>query len=77
MARLVRGHPITRSQQEGTDEPERDPRQEEQPDAAEGKDIADYNLDICNEGSELKAKQSAQEQREVDSDAKYAEMEIP
>ena len=40
MARPVRGHPTARSQQEGTEEPERDPQQEDQSNAAEGKDIA-------------------------------------
>ena len=77
MARLVRGRPTARSQQEGIEEPERDPQQEDQPDATGGKDIADYNPDIDYEGSEPKVKQSAQEQREVDPDAEYAEMEIP
>ena len=46
MARPVRGCPRARSQQEGTEEPERDPQQEEQPDATEGKDITDYDLYI-------------------------------
>ena len=76
MARLVRGCPTARSQQEGIEEPERDPQQEDQPDATGGKDIADYNPDIDYEGSEPEVEQSAQEQREVDPDAKYAEMEI-
>ena len=77
MARPVRGHPTARSQQEGIEEPERDPQQEDQPDATGGKDIADYDLDVDYEGSEPKAKQSAQEQREVDPDAEFVEMEIP
>ena len=34
MARLLRGHLTARSQQEGAGELERDPQQEEQPDAA-------------------------------------------
>ena len=34
MARLLRGHLTARSQQEGAEELERDPQQEEQPDAA-------------------------------------------
>ena len=76
MARPVRGHPTTRSQQEGVEEPERDPQQEDQPDATEGKDIADYNPDVGYEGSEPKAEQSAQEQSEVDPDAEYGEMKI-
>ena len=50
MARLVRGCPITRSQQEGTEEPDRDPQQKGQLDTTEGKDIADYDLDIYYEG---------------------------
>ena len=41
MARLVRGYPTPRLQQEGVTEPERDPQQEEQLDATEGKVIAE------------------------------------
>ena len=44
--------PITRSQQEGEEEPDRGPQQEGQLDATEGKDIADYDLDVDYEGSE-------------------------
>ena len=50
MARPVRGHLTARSQQEGTEEPDRDPQQKGQLDATEGKDIADYDLDIYYEG---------------------------
>ena len=77
MARSLRGHPTARSQQEGTKEPERDPQQEDQPDATVGKDIEEYNLEVDYEGSEPKVEQSAQEQRQVDPDAEYANMEIP
>ena len=35
-------------------EPERDPQEGEQPDAKEGKDIADYDPDVDYEGSEPK-----------------------
>ena len=52
MARPVRGVPTVRLQQEGAGKPERDPQQREQPDAAEGKETADYNLDAYYEGSE-------------------------
>ena len=52
MARPVRGRPTARSKQEGIGEPERDPQQEDQPDATEGKDIAHYDLDVDYEGSE-------------------------
>ena len=76
MARLARGHPTARSQQEGIEESERDPQQEDQPDVTEGEYIADYDPYIDYEGSEPKGKQSAQEHREVDPDAEYAEMEI-
>ena len=76
MARPVRGHPTAMSQQEGIEEPERDPQQEEQPDATEDKDFAVYTLNKDDEGSETKDKQSDQEQREADHDAEYAEMEI-
>ena len=54
MARPVRGCP-TPQPPEGTGKPEKNlsvPQQEEQPDAAEGKVIVDYNLDIDYEGSE-------------------------
>ena len=64
-------------QQEGIEEPERDPQQEDQPDTTGGKDIADYDQDIDNEGSEHEREQSAQEQREVDLNAEFVEMEIP
>ena len=39
--------------------------------------IVDYNLDIDNERSEPEVQQSAQEQREVNPDAEYVEMEMP
>ena len=39
--------------------------------------MADYDLDIDYEGSEPDIKQSAQEHREVDPDAEFAEMDIP
>ena len=77
MARSLRGHPTARSQQEGTEEPERDRQQEDQPDATGGKDIEDDNPDIDYEGSEPNVEQSAPEQREVDPDAEYVNMEIP
>ena len=51
IARLVRGWPTPRSQQEGKVEPEKDPLQEEQPETTKGRVIADYNLDVDNEGS--------------------------
>ena len=77
MARLVRGCPTPRSQQEGAEEPERDPQQGEQPDTTEGKDIADYNPDIDYEGSEPKVEPDTKEQREDDPDAAYMKMEMP
>ena len=46
-------------------------QQEDLPDATEGTDIEDYDLDLDYEGSEPKVEQSAQEQREVDLDAEY------
>ena len=51
MVRLARGCLTLRPQQEGMTEPERDPQQEEQPDIAEGKVIADYNPNIDHERS--------------------------
>ena len=68
MAMPVMGCPTARLQQEGAEEPERDPQQEEQPDTTEGKDIVDYNLDIYCDGSEPKKEPVTQEQREVDPD---------
>ena len=41
MARPVRGCLTARPQQKGAEETERDPQQEDQQDATEGKDIAD------------------------------------
>ena len=46
MARLVRGCLITRSQQEGEEEPNRDTQQEDQLDATEGEHIADYDKNV-------------------------------
>ena len=51
MARPVRGWPTSRPQQKGTEELERDPQQEGQPDATEGKDTTDYNPDVDYMGS--------------------------
>ena len=60
MARQLRGCPTARLQQEGAEEPERDPYHGEQPDATEGKEIADYDLDVDYEGSEPKVEPDAQ-----------------
>ena len=51
MARPVRECPTPRPQQEGMEEPVRDPQQKKQSDAVEGKVIADYGPDIDNGGS--------------------------
>ena len=75
--RPVRGHPTPRPQLEGMTEPERDPEQEEQPDATEGKVIADYDPGVDYEGSEPKVEPDAQEQKEEDPDAEYPKMEMP
>ena len=77
MARPVRRCPITRSQQEGAEEPDRDPWQEGQSDATKCKDLADYDPDIDYEGSEPEVESVAQVEREIDPDAEYAKMEIP
>ena len=77
MARPIRGCLTARSEQGGTEEPDRDPQQGEQPDAAEGKEITDYDLDIDCEGSEPEVESDAQEQREDDPDAEYVKMETP
>ena len=79
MARLVRGCPTARSQQESAEEPETNlsvPQQEEHPDTVEDRDITDYDLDIDYEGSEPKNEQVAQEQKEEDPEAEYAKMEL-
>ena len=76
MARSMRGCLTARSQQEGIEEPMEDPQQEDQPDITGGNDMEDYNLDEDYEGTEPKVKQSAQEQKEVDPDAEYANIEI-
>ena len=77
MTRLVRGCLTPRPQQKGATEPERDPQKEEQPDASEGKIIADYDLDVDYEGSKPEVEPDAQEQREVDPDAEYAAWKFP
>ena len=77
MARPVRGHLTPRPQQEGMEEPVRDPQQEEQSDATEGEVIADYGPDVDYEGSVPKVEPDAQDQRKVDSDAEYAKMKMP
>ena len=76
MAGPVRGHPITRSQQGGEEKPERDPQQEGQLDAAESKDIADYDPDVDYVGSEPKVEPVTQVEREVHPDEEYSKMEI-
>ena len=73
----VKGHPTARSQQEGVEEPDRDHQQEDQQDTTGGKDLADYDPDVDYEGSEPKVKQHAQEQKKLDTDTEYVEMEIP
>ena len=77
MARLVRGCPTSRHQKGGAEEPERDPHQEEQQNATESEDIADYDLDIDYVSSEPKVESVTQDEREVDPDAEYTNMEIP
>ena len=51
MARSLMGYPTARSQQECTEEPERDSQQEDQPDTTVSKDIENYDLDVDFEGS--------------------------
>ena len=57
------------------EEPDIDPQQEEQPDASEGRVIADYNLDIVYEGSEPENEPVTEAEVEENSDAKYATIE--
>ena len=78
MARLVRGCP-TPQPSEGAGEPETNssvPQQEEQPDASEGKVIVDYDLHIDYERSDPKNEPVAQEKKDENSDAEYANMEV-
>ena len=56
-------------EQEDAEEPERDPQQEGQPDATEGKNIVDYNANVDCEGSEPRNEPVAQDQSEVNPDA--------
>ena len=77
MARLLRGCLTARLQEEGTEEPERDPQQEDKPDATVGKDIEDYNPGVDYDRSEPKVQQSAQEKREADPDTEYVNIKIP
>ena len=79
MARPVTGCPISWPQQEDTEELETNhivPQQEEQLDAAEGKVIADYDLDIDYEGSEPKNEPVTQEEKDKDPNAECASMKI-
>ena len=76
----MKGCLTARSQPEGTEQPETDPgvlQQEKQPDAAEGNVITDYDLDVDYEGSDPQNKPDSQEEKEENSDAEYAKMEIP
>ena len=73
---MLKGCPTDRSQEEGAEQPKRDPQQGDKPDAIVGKDIEDYNMDINYEGLEPKVEQRAQEQREVDPDTEYVNKEI-
>ena len=67
---------LTPQPPKGTEEPDIDPFQEEQPDATEGKVIADYDLDVDYEGLEPENKPVAQAEVEENSNAEYAKMEI-
>ena len=69
--------PESQSQQEGMEEPRRDPQQGLRPDTTEGKDIAQYKPDVDYKGSEPGIEPGNQEQREDDPDAAYAKMEMP
>ena len=77
MVMPVMGHPTARSYQEGREDHEQDPQQENQHDAAEGKNIADYNLDVDYVGSEPEVEPVTQDEREVDPHAEYTKMDIP
>ena len=72
MASPMRGYPTARLQEEGAEEPERDPQQEDQPDPTEGKDIVNYDPDIDYEWSETKNEPVAQDQKGIDPDPEYA-----
>ena len=72
----MRECPTAQSQKKGTEELETDCQQEEQPDAAEGKVMVDYNMDIDYEGSEPKNEPVAQKEKEENSDVEYVNVEI-
>ena len=79
MARPVRGCLIALVQPEGTEKPDINPsisQQEEQPNAIEGKVIADYNLGVDYEGSKPENEPDAPEEKEENSDEDYMKMEI-
>ena len=80
MARTMRRCLTAWSQPEHAEEPETNPsapQQEGWPDAAKGKVIVDYGPNIDYAGSEPKIELVAQEEKEENSNAEYANMEIP
>ena len=79
MARTMRGCPTAWSP-EGMEDPETNPsfpQQEEQSGTAEDKVTVDYDPDIDYEGSDPHNESVAQDKKEENSDAEYANIEIP
>ena len=77
MVRLVRGRPTPRLQLEGMTQPERDSQQEEQPDATEGKVIADYDPDVDYVGLEPKIEPVAHAKMEMPRDGTLRQRMMP
>ena len=80
MAATIRGCLILQLQPEGTEEPQTNisiPQQERQLDAAEGKVVADYELDINYQSEGWDPEIEAVHDKEENSDAEYAKMELP
>ena len=78
MARTVKRCLTVWLEPEGVEEPKTNLSefcQEEQPDDAAGKVIADYNPDVDSEGSEPKNEPDAQEEKEENSDTEYAKVD--
>ena len=76
MARTARECPTVLSQAEGTEEPEIDPRQEEKQMTQKAK-LQEMKIWLQTEGLEPKNETVAQEGKEENSNAEYANMEIP
>ena len=80
MARTMRECPTAWLKLNDKEEPATNPsvpQQDVQPDAAEGKVIADYDPNVNYEGSEHENEIVGQEEEEKNSNAEYVNMKIP